>query len=40
MFIIENNFELFEPILALRGVLLQLLDKQQFLPEHLLSLAR
>ena len=35
-----NNFELFEPVLALRGVLLQILEKKQQLPQHLLSVTR
>jgi hypothetical protein len=38
--LLKNNFELFEPVLALRGVLLQILEKSQHLPSHLLSVTR
>jgi hypothetical protein len=38
--LMKNNFDLFEPILALRGVLHQLSDKKELLPAHLLSVSR
>lgn len=39
-FLMENNFELFEPILALRGVLLRTLERAEHLPQHYLTLSK
>lgn len=36
----QNNFELFEPVLALRGVLLQIMGRREYLPQHLLTVTR
>lgn len=40
LFLIKNDFDLFEPLLASRGVLLQILEQSQEVPSHLLSFAK
>jgi hypothetical protein len=39
-FLMKDNFELFEPIIAMRGVLLKILEKNQFLPSQLMVLTK
>lgn len=36
----QNNFELFEPIVALRGVLLNILGTKEYVPQHLLTVMK
>lgn len=36
----KNNYDLFEPILALRRVLLQIANLSSYLPSHLLDISR